>query len=136
MLTVKDNEGFAAAIKSNVSMICVEGNLAKGIGKMKAVGPVSWAIALAALTAAVALAILAIHAAAVTAPVGGVGGAVPSFGALPSFGIAASVLGFHAATVAIGISVAAGGVGILTTLREKYAIVEKSENRVVLKRKD
>jgi len=36
---------------------------------------------------------------------------------------------------AIGIGVASGGVGVLTTIRDKYKIVEKSPGRVVLRRK-
>jgi hypothetical protein len=134
MLVVSDNKELASAIENGVSMICVEGSLADGVAKMKAVGPVAWIVAFSALSVGVAVLIVAVHAAAVTAPVGGVGGGV-SFGALPSFGVVAGILGAKTAVVAFGIAVSAGGVGVLTKIREKYTIVEKSENRLVLKLK-
>lgn len=140
LTTVRDDKELASAIQSGVNMFCVEGDLANGVIKMKAVGSVAWVIAFGALTVGVAAVIIAGHAAVVTTAVGGpvgglAGAAVPTFGALPTFGIVAGILGFKTAIVAFGISMASGGVAVLTTLRDKYTIVEESKDRIVLKLK-
>lgn len=56
--------------------------------------------------------------------------------ALPLAGTTAAFIGGTGATIsAIELAVAAGGVAILSALRDDYKIVEKNNNHVVLKRR-
>lgn len=62
------------------------------------------------------------------------GKAITFTGAAGGTAVAAGILG-KAAIAAASIAAASGGVGALTTLRDKYKIVDKSEGKLVLKRK-
>ena len=101
-------------------IIIIKIDLAKKVLRIKATGKVAWAVAIAAIAAAVA----AIIASGGLASVPGATLAAPAVG----------ILGFPTTVAAISIAIAAGGVGALNKLR-KYKVVERGENRLVLRRK-
>lgn len=118
MKTVRTEKELANAIKSGEDMIIIEGDLANKTLKLKATGSVAWGIALAAIVVAVGMMMT------------GVG--LPA--AMASAVGATAILGSSVTAAAISIAMAAGGSAILDALRDDYKIVEKSSNRVVLKR--
>lgn len=120
LVTVTNEKELARAMEDKESTIEIVGDLSKKTIKLKATGKVAWAIAFAALTAAVAFAMS--------------GAGAPA--ALPLAGTTAAFIGGTGATIsAIELAVAAGGVAILSALRDDYKIVEKNNNHVVLKRR-
>ena len=123
MKTVTTKEDLAKALEKNEDTIIIEGDLANKVIKIKAKGKLAWFVALGGITVAV-VAILA-------AP--GTAGTSTIPGGAAFVGTATALGGADIAMVAIGIAVAAGGVGVLNQLR-KYSITEKQSNRVVLKR--
>jgi hypothetical protein len=133
--TVSTNGELAAAIKRNESKIIIEGDLANNIYRIKLIGPIAWGIAFLAIGGAVYVYLATPAVTAVSAPVGGAGG-ILSFGAASaSAAVAVTTIGLNATIAAIGVGVAAGSVGAITKLREKYKVSEKSDNRLVLTRK-
>lgn len=122
---------LADAIKNNAEEIIIEGNLKKGVIRIKATGKVAWAACAVALTAAIGFYIASPVAVTVATPAGG------------GMALAAGIVTSSAATVVLGsavvpavlIGVFAGGIGALTALRDKYQIVEKTETSIKLKRK-
>lgn len=116
-------QDFADAVKSNEEKIIIEGDLKNAIFKIKATGKVAWAVCIASI--AVAIAAIAVAPAA---------GGAPAGAALVMAGPAAATLG-AAAVPAVAIAVCAGGVGVLNTLRDKYKIVEKTDEYIILERK-
>lgn len=119
MVTVTTEKELARAMDDKEPTIEIVGDLSNKTVKLKATGSVAWAIAFAALTAAVAFAMTGV-------------------GAPAALGVAtASVaaIGTSATTTAIALGVAAGGTAILSALRDDYNIVEKTNKRVVLKRR-
>ena len=131
---VTTSKELGQAIKEEKDTIIVEGDLAKKVVRIKATGKVSWAIAIGAVGVGVFAIIHAPAATVATAPAAGVGGAISFTGGAVSTGAAGVILG-PAAITAITIAVAAGGVGALTTLRDKYKIQSKEKNKLILKRK-
>ena len=117
-MSVWTEKDFASAMEREDDEIIVEGDLANTTLKIKATGKIAWGIAFAAIIAAVGLAMT--------------GAGIPV--ALPLAGAATAILGAGAVSSAIAIAVAAGGAGILTSLRDNYKVVEHSHNRLVLKR--
>jgi hypothetical protein len=116
------------ALKSNASEIVIEGKLSDGrVIKIRAVGPVAWAVAIGGIGISVAAIIVSVGS-------GGSSSFVTVPGAVVGFATAAGVLGVGAAATAIAISVAAGGVGALTKLRQDYRI-EKRNGKTILIRK-
>ena len=123
MKTVRTKDELAKAVEEKEDTIVIEGDLAKKVIKIKATGSVAWALAVGGITVAV-VAILAAPETAGTS-------ALPAGAAF--FETATVMGGTDIAMTAIGIAVAAGGVGVLNQLRA-YSIAEKQNNRVVLKR--
>lgn len=119
---VSESKGLGEALKNNESEIIIEGNLKDKVFRIKAKGNVAWAIAIGAIGVAVV--------ATLAAPVTGGTSEVASLIAAPA---AISVLGISTATAAVGIAVAAGGIGALNDLRN-YRIVENNNERLVLRR--
>lgn len=119
MKTVKTEEDLAQAMKDEEDAIIIEGDLANKTIKIKATGSFAWLAAVGAIGLAV-----------VAAP-SGVGIPIAATSAFAATG----VLGISTTTAAVAIAVAAGGVGILNSMRDDYKIVEESSNRVVLKRR-
>lgn len=122
---------LAEAIKNKEDAIWIEGDLKNKVIRIKATGPVAWGVCFVALTAAI---VFYIAAPAATVAVTPAGGAAMAFNSAFATITAGAALG-SAATTAVAIGVAAGGVGALNTLRDKYKIVEKDEKHIMLKRK-
>ena len=125
---VRTEEELGEKIRQGATEILIEGDLGKKVIKIKATGRVAWLIAVGAIGVAV-LVVLTLPA----APAAG-GGGVHFVAGVTGFAPAVAVLGMPAAMSAVAIAVAAGGVGALNTLRS-YKIVEKSDSRLVLKKK-
>lgn len=130
-VTCKTAKEFGKAMHNGEDEIFIEGKLKDAVITIKATGKGIWAVCFLALAAAVALYLTAPEAAAAT---GGPGGAFNSIAGTAAAGVAATALG-TAVGPAISIAIAAGGAGILNTLRDKYIIVEKDDNHIKLKRK-
>lgn len=131
---VTTSKELGQAIKEEKDTIIVEGDLIKKVVRIKATGKVAWGVAAAALGIGVFAIVHTPHATVATAPAGGVGGAISFTGGAVSTGAAGAILG-PAAITALTVAVAAGGIGALKTLREKYKIQSKEDKKLVLKRK-
>jgi hypothetical protein len=114
-MVINNEDDLGDALNNNDDTIEIEGDLAKKVFKIKATGKAAWAIAIAAIGVAVALAL----------PSGGTSGIIGA-GAI-------TVLGLPAATSAVAIAVAAGGIGALNKLR-RYKVIERNDNLLILKR--
>ena len=126
---MSDNSDIVRTIKELVEQLLkgaieieIEGGLTKKVVRIKATGIPAWIVAYSA----VGVAVLAVAAAPAAPPAA----AFAAAGAAP----AAAILGVPAAIAAVSMAVSAGGVGILNKLRE-YEIVEKSDSRLVLRKK-
>jgi len=118
------------AVKRKENEIIIEGDLKKGVVKIKAVGNVSWGICAGALAFAI-VSYLATPTLTVAATPAGGGLALSSGFVMSS--AASTVLG-SAVVPAVAIGVSAGGVGVLTKLRKKYKVVEETERYIKLRR--
>ena len=121
-MTIKTEKELAAAIKNGDDYIEIEGDLKKKVLRIKASGKVVWSIALAAISIAVGSVIAGPTTGGMSLPI--------SFIAAPA---AVGILGVSVTTTAIGIAIAAGGIGVLNKLRN-YKVVEKNEKRLILKK--
>ena len=121
-MSVKCNtaEELGKAIKNKEDTIEIEGDLKNQVIRIKATGKVAWGVCVVSLGVAV-IAYLSIPAA--------------TAGATPVGGAVSALSGGSAAVPAVMIGVAAGGIGALNTLRDKYKIVEKNKKCIKLKRK-
>ena len=116
--TVSTASELGKAIKNNENRIIVKGSLGDAVISIEAVGPVAWAVAIGAIGVAIA---------GVVVPAGAVmeGVAVPALvGTLGSIGTS---------TAAIGIAIAGGGIGTLTSMR-KYKARRENGNVVLTRR--
>lgn len=119
-MSIKTEDQLGKALKEGKDIIEIEGDLVNKVIKIKATGNIAWAVAITAI----ALAVLALLiSGGVSAPASGIVG----FSAV-------SILGLPTTLSAISIAVAAGGVGVLNSLRE-YEIQSHTDNLLVLKRK-
>ena len=125
---------LAKALKNKASTIVIEGRLGKIVLIIKLTGPLAWATCVTALTTAITLYLATPEATVATAPAGGMGGTLTFTGGMASTAVAAATLG-PAVLPAVAIGVAAGGIGVLTSMRDDYEIIERSRSRVVLHRK-
>lgn len=118
-MAISTEKELGEALKRNQDSIEIEGDLSRKVLKIKATGKVAWLVAIGAIGIAVVI------------TVGSGGTAAPAAGFV---GLGAvSVLGISAATSAVAIAIAAGGVSALNSLRQ-YKIVSESDNKVVLSR--
>ncbi len=131
-MSVKCNtaEELGKAIKNKEDTIEIEGDLKNKVIRIKATGKVAWGVCAASL----AVAITACLATLPTSMVNPAGGAASFVSGISATGVATAMLG-SAAVPAVMIGVAAGGIGALNTLRDKYKIVEKNKKSIKLKRK-
>lgn len=134
MKTVDNAKELGKAIKDKESTIIVEGDLSKKIIRIKAAGPVAWGICIGCIGIAIT-AILSMPAETVAGPATLGTSTVMHFTAIPVAAAPAAITLGSAVGPAIAIGVAAGGVGALTALRDKYKIAKKGQNYVELKRK-
>ena len=122
-MAIYTEKELAQALKEEEDVLEIEGDLKKKVLKIKATGKIAWGIAIAAIATAVAATIVAI-------PTGGTSEVV-SFMVAPA---AVGILGVDVTMAAIYIAVAAGGVGVLNSLR-KYEIMGEFGDTLMLKRK-
>ena len=122
------------AIKDKRDSIMVVGDFKNKVLAIKIVGKAAWGFAAASLTVAITCYIATPEVAVMTAPAGGAGGALTFTGGMAATAVAATTLG-SAVGPALAIGIAAGGIGVLNTLRDRYKIVEKNSSYLVLKRK-
>lgn len=130
-MAVRTEEELARRIQNDDDYIVIEGDLKNKTIKIKGKGKVAWAVAFGAIAVAI-VAILAMPASAVTGPVG------PAIAGVLSSGVAAgavAVLGFSTTVSAISMALAVKDKSVLTKLRNNYDIVEKSQDRIVLRKK-
>lgn len=118
---IRDEEELGKALKEGKDEIVIEGRLAKFVIKIKATGKIAWAIAFAAIAIAVIVVITS-------------GGSAAPVSALIG-GSAVSILGMDTAIFSASIAIAAKDPQVLNKLRKEYEIVEKNENRVILRKK-
>lgn len=121
-MAVRNEEELAGAIQKKQSVIEVEGDIGRRIIRIKAVGAIAWALLLGAL-----LVILA----SMVSTGGTVGGLVAAPLAVPIV----TIVGPSAAATIIALAMAAGGIGILSSLRSDYRVVSDDGRKVTLKRK-
>lgn len=127
--TCKTSKELGEALNNNEAYIEIEGDLANKVMRIKATGKAVWGVCAVALGAAITLGIVAVA----TTPVPPLGGASLGFAGVAAVPVV-TVLGPAAAT-AVAIGVAAGGIGALNTLRDKYKIIKKEERHIILQRK-
>lgn len=127
----KTSEELGKAIKNQEEFIEIEGDLRNKVIRIKAAGKVTWGVCATALGVAI-VSYMATPAATVAATP--VGGAATMVNGLAATVVATTSLG-SATIAAITIGVAAGGIGALNTLRDKYKIVEKDDKHIKLQRK-
>ena len=130
----KTPQELADATKNNEYSIIVEGDLKNKVIRIKIIGKTAWGVCAIALSTAIACYIATPEATVVTAPAGGAGGVISFTGGMAATAVAATTLG-SAVVPAVAIGVAAGGIGVLNTLRDKYKIVEKTNTYIKLQRK-
>ncbi|MFZ4170540.1 hypothetical protein ACEV60_18035 [Enterobacter ludwigii] len=127
MSAVTTEKELARAVSEGQGTIIIEGDLAKKTIQIKATGNVAWAVAIGAIGVAVCSLMLTAGSGGASTPVTGTTAALAGGGAV-------AILGGPATVSAISIAVAAGGVGVLKTIRH-YKIAENTGNRIVLKKR-
>lgn len=133
MAYVRNEEELVNAINGKQSTIEFEVNFAKKIMKIKATGAVAWLLAASAISISVYASIMMIPA---TVASGGSAALVGASATAVSAGTAVAILGAAAATTAIRIGVKGKGMGVIKDLRDKYDILEQSDTKLILKRKN
>lgn len=125
--TVSTASELGQAIRRHEDEIVIEGRLGNAAVAIRAVGPVAWGIAIGAIGVAIA-------GVAMTAGTGGAG--APAGVVSEAFAIPVLVTTFGSVsttTAAIGIAVAGGGVGVLTSMRN-YNVKRKNDKVILTKR--
>ncbi|CAN7451388.1 hypothetical protein LJR099_003027 [Variovorax paradoxus] len=123
-----DNEkDLGEALKSGEDFIEIEGDLARKTIRIRATGKVAWMLAVGSLGIAAVAAYATVGTGGAAAPV-----ATAAFAAAAPAAI--GVLGLSATVSALGIAIAAGGIGALTTLRS-YKEVSRADGRLILQRR-
>lgn len=139
-VSCKTAKEIGEAIKREEDSIEICGDLATKTLRIKATGKVAWGVLCVgslgtAITACIAAPVIIPAITTTTTPVGGGAAALSCFGvAATATTVASATLG-SATVAAITIGVAAGGIGALNSLRDKYKIVEKGDKYLRLKRK-
>ncbi len=122
MMKIDNEKDLGRALKEEQDCIEIEGDLATKVVRIKATGRVAWCVCIGCFIVAIPLAVAAI-------PTGG----ATAVAAIAPLAPAIATIGAPAAISAVMIAVAAGGVGVLNSLR-KYKIVQKNVGCVILKR--
>ena len=130
-MRVSTEKELSQCIQNGVDRIEIEGDLANKTLKIKATGKVAWAVAFGAIGVAI-IAVMTLPASSTTGPAGPVAEGLIASGAAAG---AVTVLGLPATIAAISMALADKNKSVLTKLRDSYDIVEKSNNRIVLKKK-
>lgn len=119
-MSIKNEKELGKILKTNPNIIIIEGDLTKKVLRIIATGRIAWIVAIGAIAVAVGIIFAT----------GGLGILPTTVAVAP---VAVSTLGLPAALSAVGIAIAGGGVAALNKLR-KYKVIEKSSDRLVLKR--
>lgn len=122
---------LADSVKKHEEEIVIEGDLKNAVFRIKATGKVAWGVCAASLAAAIAMCIATPAITVAATPAGGTASLVSG---IAMSTVAAPILG-TAVVSAVWIGICAGGIGVLTTLRDKYIIIEKNDRHIKLKRK-
>jgi hypothetical protein len=117
---------LADAIAKKQESFEINGDLIEKVLKIKNAGKIAWVVAIASIGFATAAALATTKIGKITTPLTLPLATFSAIGAIP-------ILGISAATAAVEIAVAFGGVNALNTLR-KYKIIENSEDKLVLKK--
>ena len=125
MDSVSDEKDLGKRIKNGEDSIVVEGDLAKKVVRIKATGKVAWAIAIGGIGVAVT--------AFLSTPASGPAG--PAVGLMEVAPISIALGGPSIAAAAFSIAVAGGGIGVLTSLKNKYNVEKISKEKIVLHKK-
>ena len=124
---VSTPQELGKAVSNGKNKIIVSGSLGSAVITIEAIGPVAWVVAIGSLGVAVAGAMATAGTGGAAAPAGVVMEGIAAPALITTFGSLSTV------TTAIGIAVAGGGVGTLTTLR-KYKAKRKNGKVVLYKR--
>ena len=125
-MTVSTSSELGKAIDRGENRIIVKGSLGDAVLAIEAIGPVAWVIAFGSLTVAVAGVIATVGTGGAGAPAGVAFEGLAAPGLIATFGSVGTI------TTAIGIAVAGGGVGTLSTMRKYRA--KRENGNVVLTR--
>ena len=137
-MVVKTEKELGKAVNEEQDTIEIEGDLSKKVFKIKATGKVAWGVCLGALTVAIIATVAALvpdpaEPIEVGAAIVGTGLAGVTLGTAAPVAVSIGIAGAIAAG-ATGTAVVSAAIAILKKLR-KYKIVEKTKDRLVLKRK-
>lgn len=127
----KNEKDLKDAINDKEDEIYIEGDVKNWVIKIKATGSVAWAVCIGCIAIAIAIIIASGPAAAVKPEAG----AAALVSGTVIIGAAAKQILGSALIPVITFGVMTGGIGALTTLREKYKIVEKTDKYIKLERK-
>jgi hypothetical protein len=125
------SEDLVDALIHEAGTIEAYAKLGDAVIAIKATGAVAWGVCAGCLAVAITSYIAAIPSGIATGGTGTVAFAVAGTAAAA---VPASILG-AAITPVLTIGITAGGIGALSTLRDKYKIVEKRKDCIVLERK-
>ena len=121
------------AIKDDVDIIEIEGDLASKVIRIKATGKIAWSVAAGALAVVITTMIMDLATLPLDVATLGLSKAFKSFVATAGGATAATTLGTATAT-AVTIGVAGGGIGALNKLRD-YRLEKKNDKKVILYKK-
>lgn len=121
------------AIKENVDIIEIEGDLVSKVIRIKATGNIAWSVAAGALVVVISTMIMNLPTLPLDVATLGASTAFKSFVATAGGAAAATTLG-TATSTAVTIGVAGGGIGALNKLRD-YRLEKKNDKKVILYRK-
>lgn len=127
MTKVTTESQLGKAVKEKKDVIEIEGSLADKTFKIRATGKAAWIVAVGAIG-------VSFYAAMATAGTGGTTAPITGTAAFMAAPVAVGILGATTSYSAIAIAVAAGSIGVLTSLRE-YEQVSRSPGHLVLKRR-
>lgn len=121
---------LAEAVKNNEEYILGEGDLKNKVIRIKAVGKVAWGVCGVSLAAVIILYIARPSNSETTTNAGDMASFFSGIGA-----VTAMVTLGSAFMPAVAIGIAAGGIGVLNTLRDQYKIIEKGSGNIKLQRR-
>lgn len=125
---MKSEKELSEALKRGDDCIEIECDLAKKVLKIKATGKGAWAVCIVGISVAVASVVATVGS-------GGTAGAPAALVATPAMASTVAILGIPAATAAVGIALAGGGVGVLNHLMKDYDMEKVSDEKLILHRK-
>ena len=131
---VKTPKELGHVLKNEEETIVIEGDLASEVIRIKAIGKVAWGVAIGAIDIAVCCTLATSAVTVATDSATDDGGYVAKVARIIDKDPADATIMGISAPVAIAIAVA-GGIGALTSLRDKYQIEIISSNNVILNRK-